>query len=567
MRIYRDLARLIVLSFVILAGSILAQPARLKFDRPSTFDVQHYILRVKFDRGQKKVIGDTTVRLKPLQDGFKQVPLDSVGIQYSSVTLEPTGVPLKYRVDEGQIVIDLDRGYSAGESIELRFRYTATPKKGVYFIPEQKAADGLPSRAPQIWTQGEPDEARHWFPSFDFPSDKATTEQFITAPANEKVIGNGTLVEKLDNADGTATHRFKMDVPFSTYLVSFVIGDYVLLTETYGKVPLSFYVYPGAEYIVPKAFGRTRDMMRIFEDLTKIEYPFPKYDQTIVASFAFGGMENITATTMADRDIFLVNTPIFEATVEDLVSHELAHSWFGNMVTCDNWAELWLNEGFATFMEAAYREKKYGRQSYIFKILSDAEQFLAGDSVSNRRHGLYNQRAGNVSTLFDTPTTTYNKGGAVLHTLREQLGDDAFWRGVNLYLTRHKWKNVRSTDLQNAMEEASGTRLGWFFDQWIYGLGSPKLDVKSVYSPRTKTLSMTVTQTQKRDAMTPPSFRLPLDVEFAGISGPKAEKIEVTKRIETFRFKLSGKPSKIILDKGEKVPLKTLKIAAIANGK
>ncbi len=561
------LAATAFLQFLCLAGGIFAQPARPDFNRTSDYDVQHYILRVSFDRAKKKVIGDTTVRLKPLKDGFRQVSLDSENIVYSSVFLDPSGADLKYKILKGSIVVDLDRAYSAGDEISIRFRYTATPKKGIYFVPEQKAEDGLPTRSAQIWTQGEADEARHWFPSFDFPSDKATTEEYITANANEKVVGNGTFVAKTENSDGTVTNHFKMDIPFSTYLVSFVIGDYALVTEKYKEIPLGYYVYPGTESVVPKAYGRTRDMMRAFEELTGIDYPFQKYDQTVVASFAFGGMENITATTMSDRDIFLVNTPLFEATVEDLVSHELAHSWFGNMVTCRNWAELWLNEGFATFMEAAFREKKYGRQSYILKIMSDAEQFLASDAVNRKRHGLFNQRAANVAALFDVPYTTYNKGGAVLHTLREQIGDDAFWRGVNIYLNRHRWGSVESKDLEAAMEEASGSKLDWFFDQWVYGLGSPNLNVKPVYNSRSKTLTLTVSQTQPPDGLTAAAFRLPLDLAIQTASGKQLEKIELKKRIDTFKFKLQGKPLNLAFDDGEKIPLKTVKIAPVTIGK
>lgn len=552
---------------IFLAGDSFPQPVRPDFNRNSDYDVQHYVIRVSFDRAKKGVIGDTSIRLKPQKDGFRQVTLDSVGIVYSSVTSEPAGTVLKFRTSAGSVVVDLDRAYSAAENVQLRFLYFAVPKKGVYFVGEQKADADLPARTAQIWTQGEADEARHWFPSFDFPSDKATVEQFITANSNEKVIGNGSLIERIANADGTATHHFKMDVPFSTYLVSFVIGDYALVSEKYKEIPLGYYIYPGSENIVPRAYGRTKEMMQVFADLTKIDYPFPKYDQTIVSGFQFGGMENITATTMSDRDIFLINNPLFEATVEDLVSHELAHSWFGNMVTCKNWAELWLNEGFATFMEAAFREKKYGRMSYILKIHADAEQYLASDSVDRKKHGLFNQNAGDVAGLFDVPYTTYNKGGAVLHTLREEIGDEAFWRAVNIYLTKHKWANVESTDLKAAMEEASGRKLDWFFDQWVYGLGSPKINIKPIYNTRTKLLTLVVSQTQKVGKLSRAAFRIALDVELETGSISRTEKLEIGNRLETFKFKVESKPSKLIIDRNEKVPIKTVKMLPILETK
>lgn len=557
MKVPRYLAVLLI--FVCVSGELFAQNGRPDFNRASDYDVQHYVLRVGFDRSKKTINGDTTIRLKPLRDGFRRVVFDSVGIRYSSVTLEQSGSPLAYKTVGGSVIVDLDKAYSAGENVAIRFRYSATPKKGIYFIPEQKAVDDLPARPPQIWTQGQPDEARHWFPSFDFPSDKATVEQFITAPADETVVGNGVLASKAINPDGTATHHFKLEQPFSIYLVSFVIGHHVRVDDKYKEVPLGYYVYRGSENIVPKAFGRTKDMMRIFEELTKIDYPFPKYDQTLAATFS-GGMENITATTLSDSDVFLTNNPLFEATVEDLVSHELAHSWFGNLVTCRNWAELWLNEGFATFMEAVYREKKYGRANYLLKVMSDAEQFLASDAVNKKRHGLFNQRAGNVAELFAVPYTTYNKGGVVLHMLREEVGDDAFWKAVNLYLDRHKWANVETTDLKNAMEAASGRKLDWFFDQWVYGVGSPKLTIKSEYSDRLRTLTLTVTQTQKREKLVPAAYRMLLDIEIPTGSLTQTEKIEVSKPAETFSFKVNGKPGKLVIDRNEKIPLKTVKV-------
>jgi len=399
--------------------SSLAQ--RPEFNRPQTFDAQHYTIRAAFDRANKKVLGDTTVTLRPLKSDFRIIELDAVDLAMESVKLEPSGIDLRHKSAGGKVAVTLDRAYEPGDLISIRLKYTASPKKGVYFV----AAEGDRHSA-QIWTQGEPDEARHWFPSFDFPSDKATTEQYLTVERGESVIGNGEFLGKVENADRTDTWHYRMPVPHTTYLVSFVIGKYVKIDDRYKDIPLGFYVYPGKEATGRKAFGETREMMRIFEGQTGVAFPYSKYDQTVVASFQFGGMENITATTMSDNEIFLADFDFGKDLVTDLVSHELAHSWFGNLVTCRNWAELWLNEGFATFMEAVYREKAVGRADYLRKIRSDAGEFLVNDAVNRRRHALYNQRAGNVGSLFDNASTTYHKGGAVIHTLREQVGNEAF---------------------------------------------------------------------------------------------------------------------------------------------
>jgi aminopeptidase N len=549
-----------IVLLLLLFGPVDAQTARRDFNRPQTYDVLHYVIRVDFDRPAKKVIGETTISLTPLRDGFSAAEFDAVGIAFSSVTQEPAGTALKFRAASDKITVDLGQPSKAGETITLRFKHASKPKKGVYFVNE-RIEGGKVVHSAQIWTQGEPDEARHWFPSFDFPSDKATIEQYITANADEAVIGNGELAGEVRNTDGTITSHYRMNVPVPTYLVSFVIGKYAKVADKYGEIPLGYYVYPGSESIVPAAYRNTKEIMRIFEDLTRVKYPFNKYDQTMVAAFTFGGMENVTATTMADSEIFAASNPLFEAGVTDLVSHELAHSWFGNLVTCRNWAELWLNEGFATFMEAAFREKIYGRRNYMLKIMRDAEIFMADDSVNRKPNALFNQDADNVAGLFDRPATTYNKGGAVLHTLRQEIGDEAFWKAVNIYLERHRLKSVESTDLLAAMEEASGRDLDWFFDQWVYMGGHPKIDAKHVWNPKTMTLSLTVTQTQRADRLTPAVFRLLMEVEFTDAKGKQTRPLNITKRVETFSFKLSERPKSIKLDPKENIPIKMVKIA------
>src|SRR5258708_37908065 len=335
------------------AFSAFGQPKRPDFNRAQTFDAQNYTIRASFDRANKKVFGDTTVSLKPLKADFKVVELDAVDLAFDSVTLEPSGAVLQYKTLPSKVVVTLGKAYGPDDLISIRLKYTAVPTKGVYF----RGADNMHSD--QIWSQGEADEARHWFPSFDFPSDKATTEEYITAKKDETVVGNGEFLGKAENADGTETWHYKMPIPHSTYLVSFVIGKYARIEDKYKDIPLGFYVYPGKEATAAKAFGDTPKMIGVYEELTGVPFPYNKYDQTVVSQFQFGGMENITATTMNDQEIFFADFDFGKSIVVDLVSHELAHSWFGDLVTCRNWAELWLNEGFATYMEAAYREKAF----------------------------------------------------------------------------------------------------------------------------------------------------------------------------------------------------------------
>ena len=550
----------VVVGFFVTATAQISRP---DLNRPQTYDVQHYLIRVRFDRPAKKVLGDTTVTLKPLKAALSQVVLDSVGIVYDSVTLEGDTSALRYRTGGGTVTVDLPRAYRPDETLSLRFKYSAVTKKGVYFV-DPLIENGKETRSAQIWTQGEAEEARHWFPSFDFPSDKATTEQYVDANAGETVIANGELLEKTPNSDGTVTFHYKMPVPHSTYLLSFVVGKYAAVADKFGEIPLGYYVYPGRESIVPAAFGKTADILKTYEDLTGVKFPYNKYDQTIVANFNFGGMENITATTLADTEVLSAANPLFQGFVEDLISHEAAHSWFGDLVTCRNWAELWLNEGFATFMEAAYREKKYGRANYLLKIENDAALFMIDDTINQKRNGLFNENAGDADKLFDRPATTYNKGGAVLHMLREEVGDQVFWKAVNSYLNKHKFSNVETPDLKNAIEEASGKDLNWFFDQWVYGTSFPKLNVRHIYDAKTKTFKITITQTQKADRLTPAAFRLTLEVEFKTGGAARTERLDITKRVETFSIQAGSAPTDIRFDPLQKIPLKTVKMLEAA---
>ncbi len=530
--------------------------------RERTFDAQHYIMRSSFDRQNKVYFGDTTVQVKPLKDGFKTLILDATGMTFDSITSEPDGKPLNNFQQKGeQIIIALDKTYSANDIVSVRFKYSAKPKKGVYFV-EQEMRDGKLFHSSQVWTQGESEEAHYWFPVYDFPDDKATSEQFITVPKDEVAISNGELIETLENADGTKTFHFKMAVPHSVYLTSFIVGKYSKVEGKYKDVPLSYYVYPGSEDVVEPAYGKTPDMMRIFEEVTGVNFPYNKYDQTFVSNFQFGGMENITATTMADSEIFFARSDFGRELVYDLVSHELAHSWFGNLVTTKDWSNLWLNEGFATFMEAVYREKSNGRADYLRKIREDAGGFMDADAFSQKRPPLLNPEADPI-TVFDEPAFVYQKGGAVIHTLREEIGNDIFWKAVNVYLNRHKFANVESNDLKKVMEEVSGKDLGWFFNQWVIKGGYPKLSVKPAYNPAKKRLTLTVTQTQKANTITPAAFVLPMEVEIRTAKGTKTEKIQIEKRVQSFTLQTDGKPTKIIFDKSEKIPIKTVKVLSI----
>lgn len=526
-------------------------PAGTKRVRPvRTFDVQHYIIRTRFDVPNKTVIGDTTVVLKPLAADFNSFELDASGMKIEAVTLGDTGAPLKWTQPPDKLSIKLDRAYEPAETIGVRISYRAKPERGLYFIPQSQISGSSWTKPAQIWTQGEPEDNHYWFPSYDYPDDHATSEQYITTAADEIAISNGALVETTTNPDGTRTFHWKMSQPHASYLVSLVVGNYARLDGAYKNVPLEYYTYRGTEETARRAFSKTPEMMRLFSDKLGQEYPYNRYAQTVVASFIFGGMENVTATTHADSEILHGFSPESQVSTENLISHELAHSWFGNLVTCQDWSELWLNEGFATFMEAVFREHDAGHDAYLTEMRSNMSLYFLEDLARHRRPLVFDRYRSPLD-LFDS--TVYKKGALVLHMLRETVGDELFWKSLNRYLDENKFKPVTTASLKRVFEETTGQRLDWFFDQWVYKAGFPELRVRSFYNAPTRKLTLEVTQTQAQEAMTPLVFRLPLEVELATQSGARTERIEVTARTQRFTFQLDGKPLMIRFDKGARL--------------
>jgi aminopeptidase N len=507
-----------------------------------------YTIRTRFDVPQKTVIGDETVTLKPLAAGLKSFELDASGMKIESVSLSETSAPLQWTQPPDKLSITLDRAYDPAETISVRIQYRARPERGIYFIPQ--TINGKWSKPAQIWTQGEPEENHYWFPCYDFPDDKATSEQYITTAANEIAISNGSLVETISNPDGTRTFHWKMEQPHGSYLISLVVGDYVRLADAYNNIPVEYYTYRGTETEAQQAFGRTPEMMRWFSQVLNYDYPYQRYAQVIVANFIFGGMENITATTQADTEILNHASKEEQGSVDNLVSHELAHSWFGNLVTCKDWSQAWLNEGFATFMEASYKEHERGRDAYLQEMRMNAMTYFMEDALKYRRPIVYDRYRAPID-LFDA--TLYKKGALIVHMLRETVGDDLFWKSLNRYLTENRLKSVETADLQRAFAETTGQNLDWFFDQWVYKAGFPELRVRSSYQAPSRVLTLEVEQTQTPDAFTPAVFRLPVEIEIATAGRERTERIEIRQRRQFFTFQLDGQPLMIRFDKGERI--------------
>ncbi len=531
-----------------LEGTIHTRPAR-------TYDVQHYLIRTRFDVPNKTVIGDEIIALKPLAANFNSFALDAANLNVEAVTLEGKNAPLQFATSPDKLTINLDRAYTSADAITVRIRYRAKPQRGLYFIsPTQSTATDRPSKPAQIWTQGEPEDNHFWFPCYDFPDDKATSEQFITVPTNQLVISNGALIDKKENGDGTQTFHWVMDRPHSSYLISLIVGDYAKIADAYKNVAVEYYTYRNTEADARRAFGKTPQMMRWFSERLQYEYPYNRYAQTVVAGFIFGGMENITATTQADNEILNRADEEPQTSADNLVSHELSHQWFGDLVTCKDWSQAWLNEGFATFMEASFKEHEGGHDAYLFELRNDARTYMREDTARYRRPLVYNRYRVPID-LFDA--TLYQKGALVLHTLRGVVGNETFWKALNLYLKENQYRNVETADLQRVFERVSNRKLDWFFDQWVMKAGYPELRVRYVYDAATKKLTLNVAQTQMPNDITPAIFRLPVEIELATDASARTERIEITQREQSFIFLMDGEPRMIRFDKDSRI-LKTL---------
>jgi aminopeptidase N len=515
------------------------------FTRDRTYDVIHIKLELNLDEKQKTVDGKVTTKFAPLRSNLNEFVLDAAEMKIKRVYL-PDGRELRFYFDTlaQKLKIYLDRSYSFKDTLSVIVEYfVSNPRKGLYFIQPDSA---YPDKPYQIWSQGEPEDNHYWFPCYDFPNDKATSELIATVKKNFVVISNGKLLSVSDDAKkGLRTYHWYMDKPHSSYLISIVVGEYVKLQDYYLDIPLEYYVYKSNAKYAKLSFEKTPDIMKFFSEKIGYKYPYDKYAQTIVEDFVYGGMENITATTLTSSTIHDERAHL-DVSSDGLVAHEMAHQWWGDLLTCRSWEHAWLNEGFATYFTALYFEYAKGKDEFQFNVYNMQRSARFAD-MTNKKPTVWNR-------YFD-PTDVfgphiYQRGGAILNMLRFVLGDELFWKAINYYAHKYAFQNVETNDFKIAIEEATGYNLKWFFDQWLYKAGYPIFEVKYSYDDSKKLLKLEVEQIQPGDSLTPEVFKTPVDVEIATKSERKTFRIFIDKRKETFEFEVSDKPLMVIFDKG-----------------
>ena len=475
--------------------------------RSRDIDVKHVAIDLRFDWDKESAFGNTVVTLAPFA-ATNRVALDAASMTVNSVTLA-NGTPLKFNYDvkaeHNKLQITLDRVYQRGEDVSVKVDYRTSHVnqaddetaigsfgRGLRFI---KPTADEPNKPRQIWSQGESEFNRYWFPSYDSPNDFRTSELKATVAKPFTAISNGSLVSTTENADGTRTFHWKMDTPYTNYLTSIVVGEYTPVEQTFDGIPVINFAYPNETKQVAATVKNLPDMMKFFSEKTGIKYPYTKYSQSFVEDFG-GGMENISATTMIEEMVH-DERALLDEDSDSLQAHELAHQWFGNLVTCRDWGEIWLNESFATYLDGLYAEHNKGHSEFLYGNIRDWQAQYYNAWNSGNRRPIRTKNYANKDAMFDT--YAYPRGAAVLHMLRKHLGDDLFWNSLNHYLKSNMNQPVSTEDLRIAIEETTGQSMDWFFDQWLYKMGHPIFEVTQAYDAAGKKLTLNVKQTQKID--------------------------------------------------------------------
>ena len=410
--------------------------------RTRTFDLQHVLVRIDLTGEFGSITGSARLTLEVTRAGIDTVVLDAVEMEIGETTLAD-GTRLAHHYDGRRLEIELDRAYQVGESVQVEIDYATRPRRGLHFIASDKR---YPARSPQVWSQGEPEETRYWIPIYDFPDDKTTTELIITVPKPMTTISNGALVATRPGADRTTIFHWKQEIPHSTYLISLVAGRFDRYTETRAGVSLEYYVPPGTpRATMNRSFAPTPEILEFFADYIGLNYPWAGYSQVAANDFIFGGMENTAATTLTADTLHPASSePNFAS--ESLVAHELAHQWFGDLVTTRDWPNVWLNEGFATFFTLLWLEQRYGRNEYDYRRFLAAKRYFKEDEEKYRRPIVWDTYVHPLD-LFDAHA--YQKGALVLTMLRSQLFTKlATTRpplSVFMLARRSSWKSTKTS--------------------------------------------------------------------------------------------------------------------------
>ncbi|MBW4655112.1 MAG: M1 family metallopeptidase [Kaiparowitsia implicata GSE-PSE-MK54-09C] len=517
-------------------------------DRPG--QVEHIALDLALDIPNQCYSGTCTIRLRPVRNGIDRLVLDAVNLQIESVKIGKTKQTFDY--DGDVLTVHLKQPTQDGKVIEVAIAYhNDNPQRGIYFIAPN---EHYPDKPVQVWTQGEDEDSRYWFPCFDYPGQLATSEIRVRVPKQLLAISNGELVDTAEDGDDKIYHWHQKEV-HPTYLMTLAVGDFAELRDEWQGKPVTYYVEKGREHQATLSMGKTPQMIEFFSTAFGYPYPFPKYAQVCVDDFIFGGMENTSTTLLTDRCLLDDRAALDNPRTEFLVAHELAHQWFGDLVVIKHWSHAWIKEGMASYSEVLWADHEYGADEAAYYRLNEARSYISEDSSRYRRPIVTNVYREAIE-LYDRHL--YEKGSCVYHMIRTELGDEEFFDAVHTFVNDNAHSTVETVDLLRAIEKASGRNLNFLFDQYVYRGGHPDFKVAYSWDGDSKLAKVTVTQTQAKDGETPLNsdlFDLKIPIGFGYGAAETAAMVKpftvrLHEKEQTFYFPLEEKPQFISFDVG-----------------
>ncbi len=524
-----------------------APAAKVTYAPSRTYDLQHVDLKIKLDWENRSISGIVTHTLSPLSNGLRSIEMHaSEVVEVSACSV--SGLSSPFRHDGDRLRIELQSPVARSAKLNVAITYKVKPKgegktalNGLYGFHWIEPSRSRPEVHPGFYTQGETVGNREWVPIYDYPNDRTTSEVTVEAPSSWFVVGNGKLTKVQENRTAkTKTFNWRMAQPHSTYLLSLAGGEMDVVRDKWKDVDLFYVVPKGAGNEIPTSFGDTKRMLDFFSNRLGIKYPYAKYAQTALFDFG-GGMENISATTLGEGS--LVEARDGKWAMSSLNSHELAHQWFGDLVTCRDWGHIWLNEGFATYFQQLYFEHRDGRDAFDLERNGGLQASIA--AAKEYRRPIATRLYANPDNLFDS--YSYPKAAAVLHMLRRKLGDEPFFRGLRAYLTKHAFGVVDTHDLCRSLTDETGVDVEGFFDQWYYRPGHPVLGVSWTHDAASGMLTVDVKQQQSTTDGTP-VYELDLSLDVLTGSNSRRHVLRVSKVNETFKVPCSASPDAVLFD-------------------
>lgn len=505
-------------------------------------ELKHTKLKVNFDYQKEQMNGEEWLTASPYFYPSNQLTLDAKGMLIHEVALETNGKksPLKYDYKDDVLTIALDKTYQKNQDYTVYIKYTSRPNevkqegsaaindaKGLYFINAQGKDPDMPT---QIWTQGETESSSAWFPTIDKPNQKTTQEIYMTVPDKYVTLSNGILKDSQKESNGLRTDHWVMDKRHSTYLFFMGVGEYAVVKDKWKNIPVDYYIEKEYEPYAKQIYGNTPEMIEFFSKKLGYDYPWAKYAQISGRNYVSGAMENTTATLHGSDILQKPGQLIDENTWEDTIAHELFHHWFGDLVTAESWSNLTVNESFANYSEYLWNEYKYGKDQADYHQMTDVNMYI--HNPTDFKKDLVRFDYSSREDVFDL--VTYQKGGGILHMLRNYLGDEAFFAGMQDYLKTNEYQNAEAHQLRLSFEKVSGKDLNWFFNQWYFGSGNPKINYSYTFEPVKKQVAVTIEQTQEQP------FQFPMAIDVYENGKPKRYNVWVNAQAKnTFNFDVS----------------------------